>query len=86
MELNMSKPTITDVINNLEDEIIGYQILNNTVTASKARKNGNSVTFDTDPQHMTPDDLVTGKGVVGLILWIDRDNLSTSYEKTKEKT
>jgi hypothetical protein len=82
----MSKPTITDVINNLENEIIAYQVLNNTVTASKAYKNRNSVTFDTDPEHMAPDDLVTGKGIVGLILWIDRDNLNTSYEKTKENT
>jgi len=45
--------SITDFLQEIPEEDFEYQVINNTATKSKAIKEFNSVTFDTE--HLPPD-------------------------------
>ena len=74
--------SITDFLQEIPEEDFEYQVINNTATKSKAIKEFNSVTFDTE--HLSPDDLINNTGKVGLCIWVDRDHLNEFVNRSKE--
>ncbi len=73
----MSK-TIVDVIEEIGADNLLYQKLSNNMTQYnyKPRSNMGEVTFVTDPSNVD-------QGKEALILWIDKEVLSSAFDKIK---
>lgn len=76
----MSKPvSMTALLNAIGDDGIGFQNLDHsTIKADWSAKSGSKITFGTD-QPLTPE----GTEKLGLIIWLDREQVAEAMTRLK---
>lgn len=76
--------TITELLTEVGDDKLNFQLIHQCMTGITKKKSGESeVKFLTDA--MTPDDVMSGGGRVGLVIWIERDDYRDAINKIKEQ-
>lgn len=71
--------SLTKVLSNIGDENISYQNLQNSIKTVKTKKLESEITFYTD--QLNANQWLSDSGKVGLVVWVDKGDLSNEIQK-----
>ena len=75
----MSKKGICDLIAAIGNDAVTYQIVNSSISNIKKKRDCTEVSFLTN--ELTPNDVMTNSGKVGIVVWVSREDYSAARNK-----
>lgn len=75
--------TFVDLLTEIGDENLNYQVIHQCMTGITKKKGGASeVKFLTDA--ITPNEVLSNNGKIGIIVWVDREDYREAANNLKE--
>jgi len=75
----MSNKGICELIAAIGNEAVAYQIVNNSISNIKKKRDCTEVSFVTN--QLTPNDVMTDSGKIGIVVWVSREDYTSARNK-----
>lgn len=75
----MSNKGICELIAAIGNDSVTYQIINNSISNIKKKRDCTEVSFLTN--ELSPNDVMTDSGKVGIVVWVSREDYTSARNK-----
>lgn len=75
----MSNKGICELIAAIGNDSVTYQIINNSISNIKKKRDCTEVSFLTN--ELSPNDVMTDSGKVGIVVWVSREDYTAARSK-----
>lgn len=75
----MSNKGICELIAAIGNDAVTYQLVNSSISNIKKKRDCTEVSFLTN--ELTPNDVMTNSGKVGIVVWVSREDYTAARNK-----